>query len=380
MIDTIKLTLNKSMFTILNKDRFIKDRQNSMRGYFTLVQNPTPSELKRGIYKPRLTLANRFNDSGSSQKTLSIEFSIPKLIFGNNFDELTGDEFPEVIQKLVPILKEMGVYLFSKNRLINAPVSAIHYSKNIALTDYTTPYTYLEQLSKLNINQNLDTDRTSFRNEGHSFKYRANSFEVAFYDKLKDLQQAKKSNKRAEEKDNAIQLNLLDLINPKKPFEVIRMEIRLNKRQKIKHILKLIQNEVEPTFINLFNQNISKKVLLHFIDEVENALPPLLAYHQNSPKKLFSGFLIANPGIKLNKLLTMFGLKSLIDDIGTRGFRQLTKRYGQSAWYGLNKEMKQLKTTDEPSVFNLLRKEVTAFKPLRLLDFQDRMLNNDKYN
>ena len=84
MIDTIKLTLDKTMFAILDKNRFENDLVNSMRGYFVLVQNPTTIELKQGIYKPRLTLANRFNVSGRSEKTLAIEFSIPKLIYGNN--------------------------------------------------------------------------------------------------------------------------------------------------------------------------------------------------------------------------------------------------------------------------------------------------------
>ena len=379
MIDTIKLTLDSSMFATLGKNQFAKEKQNSAQGYYTMVQNPTKSELKQGIYKPRLTFTHRFNCTGKSGKTLSIEFSIPKLMIGNTFDELTGNEFPKILQKLHQALNQMDVRVYEQC-LINAPISSVHYSKNIALTDYTTPYTYLEQLSKLNINQNLDTDRTSFRNEGHSFKYRANSFEVAFYDKLKDLQQGKKSKKRAEEKDNAIQLNLLDLIDPKKPFEVIRIEIRLNKRQKIRHLLKSINNEVEPTFVNIFNQSISKKVLLHYIAEIENASSPLLTYQQDTPKKLFNGLLIANPDIKLKKLLTMYGLKSLIDDIGVRGFRQLTKRHGNSVWYSLNKEMKQLKTTNEPVVFSLLRKEITAFKPLRLVDFQDKMINNDKYN
>jgi len=379
MLDTIKLTLDKTMFAILDISFFQKRLQNSLRGYFTLVQNPTKSELKQGIYKPRLTLSNRFNFSNRSEATLSIEFSVPKLIYNNNFDELTDDDFPAVIRKLKTVLKKMKVGIFEHN-LRNAPVSAIHYSKNIALTDYTTPHTYLEQLTKLNINQNLDTDRASFRNEGHSFKYRTNSFEVVFYDKLRDLQQAKKSEKRAEEKNNAIQLNLFDPPNPKKPFEVIRIEIRLNKRQKINQILKKIDNETKPIFENIFNQKIAKKVLLHFINEIENAYPPLLTYQQNSPAKLFNSFLIANPDIKPIKMLAMLGLKNILEDTGVRGFRQIIKRYGNPTWYSLNKEMQKLKTAEIPSIFTLLRKEITIFKPLKLFDFQDQMINNDKYN
>lgn len=390
MIDTIVLTLKTGMYTIFEPDRFSPSTRgltNPTAGYYrlggrsniTCKQNPTPNELKRGIYKPRLTVTKRINREGNFEMPLKIEFSIPKLLYGNNFDELTDADFPAVIQKLKAVLKEMGVGMFERF-LINAPVSSVHYSKNIALTDYTTPYTYLSQLTKLNINQRLDTNRTDFRNEGHSFKYRANSFEIVFYDKIKDLQQAKISEKRAEEKDNSLQLGLFDILKQKYPLEVLRVEIRLNLRQKISQILRLIGKEVEPTFTNIFSQDTAKKVLLHYINEIEEAYPPLLTYQYGSPKKFFAGFLTANPKIKLTPALKMLGLRALLDEIGIREFREMTKRYGNSAWYSLNKEMKDLGNTDEVSVFSLLRKQINTFEPLKLLANNGKMLNNDKYD
>lgn len=389
MLDTIVLTLKSDMFTILDHDKFSPSTRGlyDPTGYYrlggrsniTCKQNPTPNELKNGIYKPRLTITKRINRAGNFEIPLKIEFSVPKFLYGNNFDELTDADFPAVIQKLKIILREMGVYLFEKN-LVNAPISSVHYSKNIALTDYTTPYTYLSQLTKLNINQRLDTNRTDFRNEGHSFKYRANSFEIVFYDKIKDLQQAKVSEKRAEEKDNALQLGLFDILTKKKPLEVLRIEIRLNKRQKISQILKLIGKEIEPTFVNIFSQDTAKRVLLHYIDEIEEAYPPLLTYQYDSPKKFFTGFLTANPKIKLTSALKILGLRALFDEIGAREFREMTKRYGNSAWYSLNKEMKNLSVIDEVSIFSLLRKQINDFEPLKLLANQDIMLNNDKYD
>ena len=370
--------LDKSMYTILDKSRFQKGLQNAVRGYFTLVQNPTKTELKQGKYKPRLTLTNRFNSSGRSGITLAVEFSIPKLMYGNNFNELTGNEFPAIIKKLNTVLKEMGAFVYEKS-LINAPVSSIHYSKNIILTNHTTPYTYLKQLSKLNVNKHLDTNKVSFRNEGHGITYHANSFEIVFYDKMKDLQQAKKSDKRAIEKDNAVQLNLLDALKKKSPLEVLRVEIRLNKRQKIRHILKKVGKEVEPSFINLFNQNLSKKILLFYLETLEDAYPPLLMYPQNTPEKFFTGLLVANPKIKLMPAIKMVGLRALLDEVGVRGFRELTKRYKNSSWYSLNKEMKKLNVADETSVFSILRENLNKFEPVKSLANQDEMLNNVKY-
>jgi len=389
MIDTIVLVLSAGMFAILDHDKFspsTKGLYSSTDGFyrlggrsnFTCKQNPTRNELKRGVYKPRLTATKRMNKAGKFEITMKIEFSIPKLLYGNNFDELTDEDFTTVIQKLNTILKSMGVYVFEQN-LINAPVSSVHYSKNIILTDYSTPYTYLSQLAKLNINRRLDTNRTDFRNEGHSFKYRANSFEIVFYDKIKDLQQAKVSDKRAEEAENTIQLNIFDTLKKQKPFEVLRMEIRLNKRAKIRQILKKIGKEIEPTFINIFKQDTAQKVLLHFIDEIEESYPPLLTYRYKGLKKCIEELMIANPKLKPTQALELTAFRGLLEEMGVREYREMMKMHGNYHWYNLNNKMKKLNYKSVKSVFSLLREQIDIFEPVKLLAFQDKMLNNDKY-
>jgi hypothetical protein len=65
--------------------------------------------------------------------------SAPKLLLGNNFDELTDDDFRRLCKKLVNVLAEMSVKVTART-LAKVNVSAIHYSKNITLTDYTSNY------------------------------------------------------------------------------------------------------------------------------------------------------------------------------------------------------------------------------------------------
>ncbi len=380
MIDTIVLTLKQGMFTILQHDYFSPSTEGLYKqaDYYRLggrsnmvcKQNPTPSELKAGIYKPRLTVTKRINRQHQFEITMKVEFSVPKLLYGNNFDEVEDADFDKVIQILKQKLRAMGVMIF-EHLLISAPVSAIHYSKNIALTDYSTPYTYLERLSKANINQRLDLNQTDFRNEGHSLKYRANSFEVVFYDKLKDLSKAKVSEKRAEEKDNAMQLNLFEEIKIKKPFEVLRMEVRLNKKQKLIQILKLIDIQSEPTFKTLFNKDTAQKVLFHYLDEIEAGYPLLLLYSSNEPKTFITEFMIQNPKVSLKKVLQVLGLRILLTDIGIREFREITKRYDKTNWYRLQKELKEYAYPQQQSPFMVVRTAIDEFKPLRLADFQD---------
>lgn len=65
---------------------------------------------------------------------LKIELSLPKLLFGNNFQELQHKDLAVVTQKLAITLESMGV-MIDVDALAHAPVSAIHYAKNIILKD-----------------------------------------------------------------------------------------------------------------------------------------------------------------------------------------------------------------------------------------------------
>ena len=136
MLDTIVLTLNSNMYTILDKDKFspsakVLDNPShnfGSKGYIKCVQNPSSIEQKAGNYKPRLSVTKRFVGFGQMDITMKIEFTVPKLLFGNNFDELIDSDFDKVITKLVTSLKDMGVLVFSKI-IMSASVSSIHYSK-----------------------------------------------------------------------------------------------------------------------------------------------------------------------------------------------------------------------------------------------------------
>jgi hypothetical protein len=133
MLDTIALTLDQMQFEILEMDRFSPSARGLFqppyyalggRGNFSCYQNPTKTEIANGTYKPRLTLTKRMVQGGYSI-TLRVEFSAPKLLLGNNFDELESHDFGKVLYKLHGRLKEMGVRV-AADVLRYARVSAIH--------------------------------------------------------------------------------------------------------------------------------------------------------------------------------------------------------------------------------------------------------------
>ncbi len=387
MIDTIVLTLKQGMFTIIEPDRFepsarwLKDDSISLggRGYTPSKQNPTSTELKNGIYKPRLTLTKRMNGYRNYEVTLKIEFSLPKLIFGNNFDELEDSDFESILNKLRLILKDMGVMVFSR-KLEEALVSAVHYSKNIPLTDGSTPYQYIKKIAEANIKLSLDVNQTDFRNEGRSIKWHANSYEVTFYDKLKDLKASKISDKRAIEQDNIIQLSLFDTLQKQRPFEVLRMEVRLGTRQKIRQILKSISIDTEPTFKSLFSSKVSQTILTCYLHELESRRPSLLDYQNNKPKELLADLVVNNPILSPKHILQIFGLKQALELIGMREVRVIFSKCSDRSWYRLVSDANKIKLPQAKDTFGIIRTHLSEFKPLKLVDFQEEMLNNDKYN
>ncbi|HLC06880.1 MAG TPA: hypothetical protein VJJ26_01705 [Candidatus Babeliales bacterium] len=392
MIDTIVLTLPQESFTITNPDAFtpsaqwaLNNKTYALRGIIS-KQNPTKKELALGVYKPRLTLfpyyAPSFAKSYGGHCTaskgtqhpitplsitktlLKIELSLPKLLFGNNFEELTQKQFPDLVQKLCTTLHSMGIAT-DVETLTNADVSGIHFSKNIPLTDGSIPYHYISKIEQVNIKLSLDINQTDYRNKGHSYKWHSNSYELVFYDKIRDLGQAKKSDKRSLEKDNAIQLHLYDTLHNKKMFEVLRMEARLNNRRKIQQIMKQLGIKTPLTFKGLFKTNIARKVLLHYLDEIENARPALLDFKVNNAKSLLVALIFNNPTLSPRRILQLYGMKLALDQINIRELRTMFGAYNKRSWYRLIADMKDVNITRQPNLnnpFKVIRNCLEEFK------------------
>lgn len=376
MLDTVVLLLNKNMFLVTQPDRFepsaklVLNTNSPMggRGYIYSKQNPTKNELKMGNYKPRLTLTNRFNHTGNRELTMKIELSIPKLLYGNNFDELTNDDFGQSIELLHKKLAGMGVST-SLDCLSNAPVSAIHYSKNIPLKEGITPRYLINKIKQSNNKLFLDTNQSDYRNEGYSFKLHTNSYEVMFYDKIKDIKNAKLSEKRAIEKENTIQLNLFDKPHISKYFEVIRMEVRLNKRQKIKQLFRLLNIDSELTYKNLYSETISKNILIHYLDEIERNRLPLLDTEKKSVVNFLSDLVITNPGLSLKKIIRLFGIRQIFAEVPMRELRVILNKYGDRNWYRLISEAKNIKIPSAINPISTLRTNIINYHPLKLINF-----------
>lgn len=226
--------------------------------------------------------------------------------------------------------------------LARAPISSIHYAKNIPLTDGSTPYHFINKIKEANVKISLDTNQTDYRNDGHSYKWHCNSYEVVFYDKIHDLEKAKKSSKRSIDKDSAMNHSLFPFLRKKKKFEILRMEVRLNKRQKIKQLFKTLGIKSDLTLKKLFKPAIAKKVLLYYLDELEAKRPILLDYTFDN-ETLLADLVFYNPELSPTKILQLFGLKQVLNIMSPRELRMMFAKYNQKGWYRLMSDANKVK-------------------------------------
>lgn len=376
MIDTVILTLNSDTYHITHPEKFSPCAQwalepGAWRPKLQSKQNPTPKEYARGIYKPRLTLSARSTPCNKRDVSLRIELSLPKLFFGNNIQELQYKDFHPCTQKLQEALQLMGIAV-SYDALANAPVSAIHYSKNIPLTDGTTPHYLITQIKQANVKLSLDTNQTEYRNDGHSYRWHCKSYELIFYDKIRDYQKDRTPQsgplfpllgKSSRRQPVLRSFNEVGGYAGQGKFEIFRMEVRLNKRHKIKQLFTALGIASDYTFKKLFKPAISKKILLHYIDELERMRPAWLDHKVDNDKQLLAALLIHNPNTGAKKIAQMFGLKKMLE---MATMRELRSMFGnkKSGWYKLMADAKEVQLPHEQRPLELIRKHIEKFKPI----------------
>ena len=366
MLDTIVLMLPEHAFRLHHPERFSPNattmRSYVSRGVFRAFYNPTTEESRAG-YKPRLTLYRQ----PTGVVGLKVEFSAPKMVFANNFEELKGaGDLERVIPALLSALDAMGVVTTSFE-VRAAPVRAIHYSKNVLLERTTPCWLLIQALQKLDVSQKLDLAHTTFRNGGVMAKYHATNYEITLYDKVKDLEHAAKfGDRRGAEKDYRCQSDLFAR-HPEKP-EVLRFEVRLTAR-KIKTLFPRLRIERPLTLPGLFGSDASRAVLLHYWQEVTDSL---FAHRVDTrdAAALIQRIRAAFPNKRPGKVCELTGFAVACQGVGLRGAR-LALGLKPHQFYRLRRDLKTLDahaTHPRFSVLAAVKAELVEFLPLTKAD------------
>ncbi len=333
MIDTIILSIPKSK--IINLDLSLQGvglwgLQSRARGFEKYVRNPSLQDKKTGFYFPRLTGIKRIAQNNFSGQTLKVEFSAPKLVYKNNLDELEEKDFDRVVDALCDRMKRMGV-IVSRETITQATVTAVHYSKNIVLTNgYTSQYV-LSELGKINLMKRFDLTRARYMNDGQSITLYSVAHSLILYDKIADLV---KPEKRAIDKEQKpYQRSLFEVLEKRE--EVMRFEVRLSKKQKLNQVFKKLGYSADPTFRQVFNINKSIAVMNDYWQLIIQGSATSLFAYSLTAKDLLKQVLIADKKLKPKQAIYLTCLLlTAKEGNGLREVRAILSKYGKDrTWY-----------------------------------------------
>jgi len=368
MIDTVKLVIAYSQRPEWLNGLETTFKRNVNTGGVTVIINPNKGYKVAGIYQPRLTYHEQPSREGVQRK-LRIELSLPKLMFGNNFSELTDADFDVVAIKLSAVLHNTYSIEVSPNALAASDVSKIDYSKNIIFADYTPISSITNSMRTADIAKTYDVQKTNYKNGGHIYHIHTNSLDVAMYDKIADLKKEKVSEKRSAEKDGYIQMDLLDSLEADKSVSVARFEVRLNSVRKIRSELKAAGFFGGTTFRELFSTTISGKILLSHWTQVFTKIPKVSLDSDNATN-LFISIAKANRTLTYTQAMAAAHYQTMLMDHDERYVRSLAEGLFSPSQYRRFK----LKSREPPPASQLktlieVTKTLKEMKPVSIVDY-----------
>lgn len=372
MVDTIVLKISKDSFEILPSahhcfsswiSSVLDEKVHS--GRFVKAYYIPPEDLRQsGLYLPKFSVI-KARRSGGYDIFARIEFSAPKLLFGNNFEEFIGNELHEVSGVLSSRLKMMGILICSSS-IEQGKVASIHYGKNIPFTDYTTASQVISDLAKCDVAIRKQHNTRDFTNGGEALYFQTKTSSLVIYDKVRELKASRSKCTRFED-DNQYQFHILDQIES--PFEIVRIEVRLLNRQTIRNTLSRCGLKFkEGRFCDLFLSNTAQAVLL-------DAFMPFLASQNelvvasSSFKELVVSLKRNNPSMTLRNMLMIVGLKALLSEIDFLGIRKITQATS-GQWSRLNQCLREIKIgARQQNGVTLVEQHLKRFQPIKLKNY-----------
>lgn len=317
--DNMDLLLTEGEYLIRDKSKFKYQTkivtEGKKGGVKRLVQNPSKNALALGHYTPNLTLSS-VPRQGAMSEALKIRLNLPKLLYGENVSEVADEDLPYIINALQKTLFDMGVEV-TTSTLATTQVVSVHYGKNIMMPDNISPSIILQEVAKSKVSLRYDASKSDYKNDGVAIRFHTNESEICLYDKGREYLAGCISNKRSVEQDIAYQSIDKQFF---KDEQILRFEIRLNSKRKIRSVLnKIGKGGLELTFANLFDSDISRSInLLHW----QEILASNHIYHlgQEDSNTLLKHFASQ---YKRMKALQLFGLSQALKCSSARELKWL---------------------------------------------------------
>ena len=266
-------------------------------------------------------------DRKNIRYVLKIQFSAPKLLFGNSLEEVVESDCDRVITKLKSTLSSIKIDVKEAD-IAGATVSGVHFCKNLFLPKDIHMREIQDELGRMDISKVEDVSAKQHKNGGRVLNVYSGTIEYSFYDKISDCMRPK--NKRIDkgfmdhEREVVLSHGLQD-------SEAFRYEYRLKKTQTVRRDINRILDRkplVPVVFADLFTRGLYRAMILKtwqgIIGLPENQLS---LFGEPSRLRVFLHILAeakkqgGNSGHTLNNGLMAYGLAMAVRDHGAKEVR-----------------------------------------------------------
>lgn len=232
-VDTTKIILAQGNYSLL--------QNNSLRyrgKKFT--RTATKEEKQLGLYRPKVVIENG---------DCSIEFSLPKLLRGNNVEEICVGDFPKILELLRSHLLDYGIETTTDN-IAWADLYRMDAGKNCNLIKIGTVVQVLKILHRCLISGRKSDAQIQYRNGGRALRIHNKSADFIIYDKF-----------RCPEMTDGSEKAICEIMG-KSSVEVLRMEKRFNNRRSLCRLFRKYGVQ-RPKFQDILNPQIAQDVIGH---------------------------------------------------------------------------------------------------------------------
>lgn len=377
MIDTIKIRLPLKTEKLINDGEFKPISltevysfrpQKYVRTFFNPGKNLYSGTKYTPTYIGEKIIAN---DGTGVRYCLGIEVSLPKLMFGNNVEELSPgkDSLKSIVSALrKAISRDVGLK-YTEEEILSSGVAKLHIGKNFRFDDPGAPTVIVNAIRKSRADRICDNNETKYENNGYSFRFHTNKRETIYYDKKSDLLQSLKSPKRAidntttddiREEDSPIHELLLDNFSG-----VLRLEVRLNDRKHIRKAFPPISDDL--SFKNVFlNANIMQCLQEEWQKTTNNV--SMIQLGRNDVLSIFEAIAADrfSNNYSLRDSLAIAAAADIINAMSLDYLRRLVEKYyGKTEWNRLKKKLINPESR-RSSYFKKVEKELQEYHPIRL--------------
>jgi hypothetical protein len=307
---------------------------------------------RQGIYTPKYWIEQDYVNPKIT--FLIIEFSIPKLVFGENLTELKEEHFPLVVEKLQNFLQEISVYL-TKIQIENLTPIVLAVGKNLDITNICSCDTAIHTLSPFNNRFRSEYRIVQFeydRGKELYFNNRSTTFKI--YEKIPEMI----VNSKTSEERKLVETWAKFTKSPYRKqqllaIEILRFELTLKTKVAINQVMKKY-DIISPIFKNIFSKKIWDELVQKEIDKIYNQPISNFIFLATNQKPIIDAFLDKNYKSIRAKDTARGILQSLQEKGLAKTKRYYMRNYSRKTWYNYMNNLKNIeKEIDFSTIENI---------------------------